>query len=55
MKYQIWAQFLRLVFFTRLAVLSMAILGLLLAGHWIFAIFVGLAGLFFTLDHEGTA
>lgn len=55
MKYQLWAQFLRLVFFTRLAVLGMAMLGLLLGGHWIIAILVGLAGLFFTLDHEGTA
>lgn len=53
MRYQLKAQLLRLVFFVRLAVLGLASLGLLLAGHWIIAILVGLAGLLYIFDHEG--
>jgi hypothetical protein len=55
MRTLIWVQLLRLVFYIRLAVLGVAILGLLLGGHWIIALLIGLVGCLFVLGHEGTA
>jgi hypothetical protein len=55
MKTLLWVQLLRLMFYIRLAVLSVAILGLLLGGHWIIALLISLVGCLYVLNHEGTA
>jgi hypothetical protein len=55
MKTMLWVQLLRLMFYIRLAVLGVAILGLLLGGHWIIALLIGLVGCLYVLNHEGTA